>query len=80
MEFLGNFPNNKYKHVIGNVNLGKPEFLKNFKKYLETESETSGNKTGKSDITLYNEEEDKYIFISSKFFKNESNVEDYDVG
>jgi len=73
------FPNNKHKHVIGNVNEGKFTFLNDFKQYIDKETVNSGNKTGISDITLYNESEDKYIFISSKCFKNESTVNNYDI-
>ena len=77
--FLPLFTNNKYKHIIGNINEGKTHFLTNIKKYIEQEKENSGNKTGISDITLYNEDEDKYIFISSKFYSKESSVKNYDI-
>ena len=77
--FLSMFPNNKHKHVIGNINEGKFTFLSDFKQYIDKETANSGNKTGISDITLYDESEDKYIFISSKCFKNESTVNNYDI-
>jgi hypothetical protein len=77
--FLPLFTKNKYKDIIGNTNEGKIHFLTNIKKYFENEKENSGNKTGISDITLYNEEEDKYIFISCKFYFKETNVKKYDI-
>jgi hypothetical protein len=77
--FLPLFTNDKYKHIVGNINEGKTHFLKDIKKYIETEKENSGNKTGISDITLYNEDEYKYIFISSKFYSKESSVKNYDI-
>jgi len=77
--FLPLFTNDKYKHIVGNINEGKTHFLTNIKKYIEIEKENSGNKTGISDITLYNEDENKYIFISSKFYSKESSVKNYDI-
>jgi hypothetical protein len=77
--FLPLFTNDKYKHIIGNINEGKFTFLSDIKTYIEKEKENSGNKTGISDISLYNELEDKYIFISSKFYLKESNVKNYDI-
>jgi len=77
--FLSMFPNNIHKHIIGNINEGKFEFLNDFNKYIDNEKEISGKKTGVSDITLYNKIEDKYIFISSKFYIKEMNVKDYDI-
>jgi len=77
--FLPEFGNNKYKHIIGNVNKGKIEILKDLRHYIDTENENSGKKTGISDITLYNEIENKYIFISCKYYSNESNVKNYDI-
>jgi len=77
--FLPLFTNDKYKHIVGNINEGKTHFLTDIKRYIEKEKENSGNKTGISDITLYNEVEDKYIFISSKFYSKESSVKNYDI-
>ena len=79
LRFLPVFTNDKYKHIIGNINEGKIHFLNDIKKYIETENENSSNKTGISDITLYNEDENKYIFISSKFYSKESSVKNYDI-
>ena len=77
--FLPIYSPDKYKHVVGNVNAGKVEILNDINKYIERESENSGNKTGISDITLYNNSDDTYIFISSKFYLEESSVKDYDI-
>lgn len=78
------FPNHKYKHLIGNVNTAKPSEFQNLKLYLE-EKVNNGNSSGVSDITLYNKEEDKYIFISSKYpkkktdMKNQKDIKYYDI-
>jgi len=77
--FLSIYSPDKYKHVVGNVNEGKVEILNDINKYIERASENSGNTTGISDITLYNNADDTYIFISSKFYLEESSVKDYDI-
>ena len=77
--FMKQFPNNKFKHIIGNINEGKPVILQDLKIYIENQQLSSGNQGGKSDITLYNENDDKYIFISSKFYQKEKHVDDYDI-
>jgi hypothetical protein len=63
------FPNSKFIHKIGNVDDCSLKNLENLNSYLNNEKVYSGNKGGKSDITLYNKEDDKYIFISSKFYQ-----------
>ena len=63
------FPNTTFKHVIGNINTGNPKLLKSLKQYILETKVKSGNSGGCSDITLYNPTEDKYIFISCKYFK-----------
>jgi hypothetical protein len=80
--FCDLFPNNRYKHVIGNVNTGNVKFLDNLEHYLTYNNVVSGNTTGCSDITLYDTIENKYIFISVKYFENEQdrkNVSNYDI-
>ena len=77
--FLSFFSNDKYKHIIGNVNEGKIKVLTDIKKYIDNEKENSGNKTGVSDITLCNLEETKYTFISSKYYSKDSSIKDYDI-
>jgi hypothetical protein len=73
------FSNDEYKHIIGNVNEGKIHYLSNIKNYFKTKKLISGNETGVSDITLYNETDDKYIFISSKYYSKEENVSSYGI-
>ena len=63
------FPNSKFIHKIGNVDNCSLKNLENLNSYLSKEKVYSGNKGGKSDITLYNKDDDKYIFISSKFYQ-----------
>ena len=77
--YLPIFSNDKYKHIIGKVNECKIEILKDFNKYIESGKCISGSSTGISDITLYDELEDKYIFISSKNYSGEPSVYDYDI-
>ena len=77
--FLPIFSNDKFKHIISNINKGDIKYLTDFNKYLDKNTVNSGNKTGISDISLHNVEEDKYIFISSKYFKTESSVDNYDI-
>ncbi len=69
--YCPNFSNSKYKHVISNVNTGKIKLMKNLQKYLEDNKVQSGNSGGCSDITLYNETNEKFIFISSKYPKSD---------
>jgi hypothetical protein len=66
------FPSRKYKHIISNVNNGKIKVMKNLQKYLTENKVSSGNSGGCSDISLYDEVHDKYIFISSKYPKCDS--------
>lgn len=79
--FCGEFPCSKYVHMLGNVNKGKVESMKSIQKYLKTEKVISGNSSGCSDITLFNEKTNTYIFISCKFPKSNEgkDVKYYDV-
>ena len=79
--FCSEFPNRLYTHMVGNVNNANIKPLTSFNKYL-TEKVFSGNSGGCSDITLYCKSTDTYIFISSKYPKensNEKSVDYYDV-
>ena len=67
--FCSKFPNSKYVHKYGNTDDCSLKTLDNINTYFNNEKVYSGNKGGKSDITLYNKDEDKYIFISSKFYQ-----------
>ena len=64
------FPNSKYEHIISNINNGKLKKMSNLQTYLTNNKVQSGNSTGCSDITLLNTEQEKFIFISSKYPKN----------
>ena len=67
------FPNSQFYHMIGNVNNGKLKKLESYNEYLN-EKVYSGNSSGKSDITLYDRINDKYIFISSKYPKTQQDI------
>ena len=69
--YCSTFLNSKYKHVISNVNNGIIKFINSIKEYLLTNKVQSGNSGGCSDITLYDEINNKYIFITSKYPKNQ---------
>ena len=71
--FCNTFKQTEYTHIIGNVNGGKVKELKSFTNYLNTKVK-SGNSGGCSDITLKNKSDDTYIFISSKYPKNATDI------
>ena len=79
--FLTDFFNENYTHIEGNVNNGKPKHITSLKNYIENNSFISGNSGGVSDITLYNKNTDTYVFITSKFFKDDESkdVKSYDI-
>ena len=53
--------NNNYDHLIGNTNNGRLKVLKNINKYLDT-NVFSGNHSGVSDITLFDNTTNTFIF------------------
>ena len=63
------FPNSKFEHITSNINTGKPKKMSNLYTYLSNNKVSSGNSGGCSDITLFNPEQEKFIFISSKYPK-----------
>lgn len=65
------FSNKDYYHILGNINNGKPIKLKSLKKYVLENNVISGNANGCSDITLQNKITKEFIFMTSKFPKNE---------
>ncbi|AYV80294.1 MAG: putative site-specific DNA-methyltransferase [Gaeavirus sp.] len=71
--FCDIFPNSDYTHKIGNVNNGTLKNLTNYNTYLSTNI-ISGNSSGCSDITLQNKLDDTYIFISSKYPKDDDDI------
>ena len=79
--FCDEFPKSKYTHMIGNVNNGNIKPLTSIANYVEKNKVCSGNSGGCSDITLYDNIANEYIFISSKFPKSDEgkDVKYYDV-
>ncbi len=73
------FSNSIYKHKLGNVNSGNIKNMESIYDYIKNNNVKSGNSSGKSDITLYNEKLKQYTFISCKYFKKEKSVENYDI-
>jgi hypothetical protein len=76
--FCDIFPNSMYNHVVGNVNTLNTKVLNNYSNYLN-EKVISGNSSGCSDITLKNKITSEYIFISSKYSKNDKKVSSYNI-
>ena len=80
--FCEKFTNNNFNHLVGNVNNGTFKTLNNFEQYLN-EKVFSGNSGGCSDITLQNKHDNTYIFISSKYLKEndkkQKSVNSYDI-
>jgi len=82
--FCDLFSNVKFSHMIGNVNNGKLKKLESYNEYLN-EKIFSSNASGCSDITLYDNINNKYIFISSKYpktqeeIKKQKSVDYYDI-
>jgi hypothetical protein len=77
--FCQDFSNKSHFHMLGNANKGKLKRMTSLQQYINNNKMTSGNSTGYSDITLFNEETDKYIFFSSKCYSEEKSVDSYDV-
>ena len=75
-----NFNNNLFQHMDGNINLSKMKIIKDLEYYLKQNKIFSKNKGGSSDITLLKNNE-IWIFISSKFYNNDSkkSIKDYEV-
>jgi len=69
------FPNNKYEHLLKNLNNAKIKELTSLKHYIENNTTISGNSGGCSDISLRNKETEKYIFMSSKYPKTNEEKE-----
>ena len=71
--FSNHFPKSKFTHMIGNMNNGNLKPLTSFTHYL-TEKVASGNSGGCSDISLFNNEDDTFTFISSKYPKSKDDI------
>lgn len=74
------FPKSQFVSKIGNANQPPLKKLETYNNYLK-EKVMSGNTGGASDITLYDKQNNKYIFISSKYKTETQNdsVDKYDV-
>jgi hypothetical protein len=72
--FCDKFSNQDYNHILGNLNTGKPKIMKHYNLYLNYKI-ISGKSTGCSDITLQNKKDKSYVFISSKYPKDNQELE-----
>ena len=80
--FYSILPNDIYDHYEGNINTCDLKKVDNLEIYLQSlASVLSKGKGGSSDITLQNKNNDKWVFMSSKFYLDDSkkSVDDYDV-
>ena len=51
--FLPIFSNDKFKHIISNINKGDIKYLTDFNKYLDKNTVNSGNKTNARHLIFY---------------------------
>jgi len=79
--FCTSLPNNKYEHYKGNINTAKIQKVNNLELYLKNLSVFSKGDGGSSDITLKIRDTDRWVFISSKYYLDDSkkHIDDYDV-
>ena len=71
--FCNHFQKSDFMHMIGNMNTGNLKPLTTFTHYL-TENVLSGNSSGCSDISLFNNADDSFTFISSKYPKSKDEI------
>ena len=73
--------NDNYDHYEGNINTCKLKKVDNLETYLQKTSVFSKGKGGSSDITLQHKTSGKWVFMSSKFYLDDSKkfIDDYDV-
>ena len=71
--FCNHFPKSDFTHMIGNMNNGNLKPITTFTHYLN-EKVVSGNSSGCSDISLFNNAEDTFTFISSKYPKSKDDI------
>ena len=81
---LGFYPilsNDNYEHYEGNINTCKLKKVDNLEIYLQKVSIFSKGKGGSSDITLQNKQTGKWVFMSSKFYLDDTkkSIDKYDV-
>ena len=79
--FYSILPNDIYDHYEGNINTCKLKKVVNLEIYLRDISVFSKGKGGSSDITLQNKNNGKWVFMSSKFYLDDSkkSIDNYDV-
>ena len=79
--FYSNLSNDIYDHFEGNINTCKLKKVMDLEIYLRDISVFSKGKGGSSDITLQNKNNGKWVFMSSKFYLDDSKkqVDKYDV-
>ena len=79
MGFCDLFPNNRYDHIGGKVNEGKPKIIKNIDTYIRKTKIINGNSSGSFDIILYDKIKEKYVIFTCKYFTEEKSVFKYDI-
>ena len=79
--FVAILSNDEYDHYEGNINTCKLKKVDNLETYLQKMLIFSKGKGGSSDITLQHKLTGKWIFISSKFYLDDSkkSIDNYDV-
>ena len=79
--FYSILPNDIYDHYEGNINTCKLKKVADLEIYLRSISVFSKGKGGSSDITLQNKNNGKWVFMSSKFYLDDSkkSIDNYDV-
>lgn len=79
--FCKYFQNNEYIHYEGNMNENNLKEVNNFESYIKKLKIYGKGKGGSSDITLKNKFNGKWIFLSSKFYYDDSkkSIDNYDV-
>ena len=79
--FIGLLSNDEYDHYEGNINTCKLKKIDNLETYLQKMLIFSKGKGGSSDITLQNKFTGKWVFMSSKFYLDDSkkSIDNYDV-
>jgi hypothetical protein len=79
--FIGLLSNDEYDHYEGNINTCKLQKVDNLETYLQKMRIFSKGKGGSSDITLQHKLTGKWVFMSSKFYLDDSkkSIDNYDV-
>lgn len=79
--FYSKLSNDIYDHFEGNINTCKLKKVTDLEIYLRDISVFSKGKGGSSDITLQNKNDGKWLFMTSKFYLDDSkkSIDKYDV-